>query len=102
VQHDRRKIRELRGSWSAGARGLKSALAMSMSSQQTSESMAEASGASADGFLDGGLFVAGVAIGIAPAAAAAGIMLGSRLIAFGGTGALLLLGFAIAAVASDL
>ena len=55
-----------------------------------------------DGFLDGGLFVAGVAIGVAPAAAAAGIMLDSRLVTFGGTGALLLLGFVIAAVSSEL
>jgi hypothetical protein len=74
-----------------------------MSLQQTPESMAaQAPRARSDGFLDGGLFVAGVTIGVAPAAAAAGIMLDSRLVAFGITGALLLIGFVTAAVSSEL
>jgi hypothetical protein len=75
---------------------------MSMSSQQTPQSAAEPTRAKSDGFLDGGLFVAGVAIGIAPAAAAAGVMLASRLVAFGVTGGLLLMGFVAAAISSEL
>ncbi len=86
----------------SGPGGLKSALAMDMSSQQTPASALEASVAGSDGSLDGGLFVAGVAIGVAPAAAAAGIMLNSSLLGFGVTGALLLLGFVIAAVSTEL
>jgi hypothetical protein len=73
-----------------------------MSSQQTPASAVEAPVARSEGSLDGGLFVAGVAIGVAPAAAAAGIMLDSHLVAFGVTGALLLLGFVTAAVSSEL
>jgi hypothetical protein len=73
-----------------------------MSSQQTPESARKAARAQSDGFLDGGLFVAGVAIGIAPAAAAAGIMLSSRLVAFGVTGGLLLMGFVTAAISTEL
>jgi hypothetical protein len=70
--------------------------------QQTSESTAQAPSAQADGFLDGGLFLAGVAIGVAPAAAAAGILLDSRLVGLGGGGALLLIGLITAAMSSDL
>ncbi len=70
--------------------------------QQTSESAAQAPSARTDGFLDGGLFLAGVAIGIAPAAAAAGILLDSRLVGLGGGGALLLIGLVTAAMSSDL
>jgi hypothetical protein len=73
-----------------------------MSPQQTSESAAQAPGAQADGSLDGGLFLAGVAIGIAPAAAAAGILLDARLVGLGGGGALLLIGLITAAMSSDL
>jgi hypothetical protein len=51
-----------------------------------------------DGFLDGRLFVAGVAIGVAPAVAAAGVLLDSRAIGFGVTGVLTLAGIVIAAV----
>jgi hypothetical protein len=75
---------------------------MSMHSQQAPESAGGPSRAKSDGFLDGGLFVAGVAIGIAPAAAAAGVMLSSRLVAFGVTGGLLLMGFVTAAISSEL
>jgi hypothetical protein len=75
---------------------------MNTSPQETPESAAETPTARSEGFLDGGLFVAGVAIGIAPAAATAGIMLDSRLVSFGVTGALLLMGFVIAAVSSEL
>jgi hypothetical protein len=75
---------------------------MSMASQQTPESASQATRARSDGCLDGGLFVAGVAIGIAPAAAAAGVMLASRLVAIGVTGGLLLMGFVIAAISSEL
>jgi hypothetical protein len=72
---------------------------MNMSSQQSREPAAESR---SEGSLDGGLFVAGVAIGIAPAAVAAGILLDSRFISVGVTGTLLLLGFVIAAVSSEL
>jgi hypothetical protein len=72
---------------------------MNMSSQPSRESAAESQ---SEGSLDGGLFVAGVAIGIAPAAATAGILLDSRLVSVGVTGALLLMGFVIAAVSSEL
>jgi hypothetical protein len=85
--------------------GLKSAITlntMNTSSQQAPESAAEAPMTRCEGFLDGGLFVAGVAIGVAPAAAAAGIMLDSRLVSYGVTGTLLLMGFVIAAVSSEL
>jgi hypothetical protein len=75
---------------------------MKTSPRETPESAAEASTARSEGFLEGGLFVAGVAIGIAPAAATAGIMLDSRLVSFGVTGALLLMGFVMAAVSSEL
>ena len=75
---------------------------MNTSPPEAPESAAEAPTARSEGFLDGGLFVAGVAIGIAPAAATAGIMLDSRLVSFGVTGALLLMGFVIAAVSSEL
>ena len=51
-----------------------------------------------EGSLNGRLFVAGVAIGVAPAVAAAGVMLDSRAVGFGVTGALTLLGIVIAAV----
>jgi hypothetical protein len=73
-----------------------------MSSQQTPESVAKAGRARSNDFLDGGLFVAGVAIGIAPAAAAAGILCNSRLVAFGVTGGLLLMGFVTAAISTEL
>ena len=86
----------------SGPRGLKSAIATDMSSQQAPVSALEAPVARSDGSLDGGLFVAGVAIGVAPAAAAAGIMLNSSLLGFGVTGALLLLGFVTAAVSTEL
>lgn len=86
----------------SGPRGLKSAIATDMSSQQTPASALEAPAARSEGSLDGGLFVAGVAIGVAPAAAAAGIMLNSSLLGFGVTGALLLLGFVTAAVSTEL
>ena len=46
--------------------------------------------------------MAGVAIGIAPAAATAGILLESRFVYLGVTGALLLMGFVIAALSSEL
>jgi hypothetical protein len=72
---------------------------MNMSSQEPREPAAESR---SEGSLDGGLFVAGVAIGIAPAAAATGILLDSRFVSVGVTGVLLLMGFVIAAVSSEL
>jgi hypothetical protein len=72
---------------------------MNMSSQQSREPAAESR---SEAPLDGGLFVAGVAIGIAPAAAAAGILLDSRFVSVGVSGGLLLVGFVIAAVSSEL
>jgi len=86
----------------AAARGLTYALAIGMSLQQTPESAAQVPGVQSEGSLDGGLFVAGIVVGVAPAAAAAGIMLDSRLFAIGGTVALLLMGFIVAAVSSEL
>ncbi len=58
--------------------------------------------ADSEGFLEGGTFVAAVAIGIAPAVAAAGIMFDAHLLAFGITSGLLLVGFVTAAVSSEL
>jgi hypothetical protein len=55
-----------------------------------------------DSFLEGGTFVAGVAIGIAPAVAAAGILVGSETMAVGLTGGLLLTGILGAIFSSGL
>ena len=68
-----------------------------MASQQTLPPVSRTSDLRSDGFLDGRLFVAGVAIGVAPAVAAAGVMLGSGAIGFGVTGVLTLAGIVIAA-----
>jgi len=73
-----------------------------MSSRRSPESAAELPREQSERSLDGGLFVAGVAIGIAPAAATAGILLESRFVYLGVTGALLLMGFVIAALSSEL
>jgi VIT1/CCC1 family predicted Fe2+/Mn2+ transporter len=75
---------------------------MDMSTQQLPEPAAQATRVRSDDSLDGGLFLAGVAIGIAPAALTAGIMLDSRVVSVGVTGALLLMGFVVAAVSSEL
>jgi hypothetical protein len=73
-----------------------------MSSQQSPESAAQTPRAQSDGPLDGGLFLAGVAIGVAPAAAAAGILLESRLVGIGVACGLTLIGLVTAAMSSEL
>jgi hypothetical protein len=56
---------------------------------------------SSDGALPGGIFLAGLAVGVAPAVAAAGYMLNAHLLAFGVTSGLLVMGFVTAALSSD-
>jgi hypothetical protein len=75
-----------------------------MVSQQTTRMVNEVSSEATvedKGVLDGGVFVAGVAIGVAPAIAAAGIMLDSRLMAYGLTAGMVLLGALAAALSTD-
>jgi hypothetical protein len=73
-----------------------------MSLQQNSgPSSVVASTVSSTGFLERGTFVAGVAIGVAPAVAAAGILLDSRLLGIGVTSGLLVMAVLMAAL-SDL
>jgi hypothetical protein len=69
-----------------------------MSSQQQAPTVTQTSRIRTEGALNGRLFVAGVAIGVAPAVAAAGVMLDSRAVGFGVTGALTVVGIVIAAV----
>jgi hypothetical protein len=73
-----------------------------MASQQRLQPGSRTSDIRPDGSLDGRLFVAGVAIGVAPAVAAAGVMLGSSAVGFGLTGVLTLIGIVIAAASSEL
>jgi hypothetical protein len=73
-----------------------------MTSNPSTEQTAQAKAAQAEGFLEGGMFVAGVAIGVAPAVAAAGIMLGSNILAIAVTGGLLVTGLLTAVLSSEL
>jgi hypothetical protein len=56
---------------------------------------------SPDGALPGGIFLAGLAVGVAPAVAAAGFLLDAHLLAFGVTSGLLVVGFVMAALSSE-
>ena len=70
-----------------------------MSLHQSPNDMTHA--ARSEDALPGGIFLAGLAIGVAPAAAAAGIILNAHLLAFGVTSGLLVAGFVTAALSSE-
>lgn len=72
-----------------------------MSLQQTTERMPQAQTADSPSFLGRGMFIAGVAIGVAPAVGAAGLLLDSRMMALGITSCLLVTAFLTAALSSD-
>jgi hypothetical protein len=69
--------------------------------QQTTDRMAQAQTADSPPFLGRGMFVAGVAVGVAPAVGAAGLLLGSSTMALGVTSCLLITAFLTAALSSD-
>jgi hypothetical protein len=68
--------------------------------QQTTDRVAQAQSVDTPAFLGRGMFVAGVAIGIAPAVGAAGLLLDSRMMALGVTSCLLVTAFLTAALSS--
>ncbi len=73
-----------------------------MSLHQTTERMAQAHAAQTGDSLERGMFVAGMAVGVAPAVAAAGLLLDNGLLAIGVTSGLLVTAFLTAALSSDL